>query len=109
MVFNGVINVMAFDVAEVEGAQHGEIVAHVGFPLPAGNGQMALIPMGVLRLPVNREGAEELIDNLKELVEKLPKASKLEVATDIAQVREEAEALERLRGDNSGAWPSPAG
>lgn len=101
MLFNGVINAYQIDATVPEGAKHIELAAQVGLGYPVGPGEMGILPAGTLRIPMDRKAAENLIESLTELIEELPKPSDLTIASNLSQVEEQAERLNKLRDNGS--------
>ena len=100
MLFNGVINAHRVDVNLPEGARHIEIEAHVGIAMPVSPTEIGILPAAVLRLPIDRNTAENMIEALTELVDELPKPSDLAIASNLSQVEQEAAKLDKLRDTN---------
>lgn len=90
-------------IVELQPDESGDIhEIHVIMPvlaaLPVGPGQMALMQMGVLRLPMDHDIVENLVAQLTEAQESLKPRSQIQTATDMSQAEAIAEMRRQVEG-----------
>lgn len=107
--FDATLSVIQTQVETIEpdpeaGRLGGIMLLHViGIAVPVGNGQLAQIPVGIVRVPMDRETAIEQGTALTEAGEALPEPAgsglgDFVVASNMTQAEQEARSQEALRG-----------
>lgn len=81
-----------------EKAESGQLILLMHGVIPVGPGQLAPIPFGSLRVPVDKQFVDELIKDLQEASEQLKEPSKIDIVNDI----EAAERLAQFNDDLKG-------
>lgn len=102
--FNTEINVMGVSLAIPENPEESPaikvnlLVGH-SLPFDAGNGQPLQAPLGQVTFSVTREVAEEMGQRLVDEAQKLPAASKIEVASasDLSKVAQTASVVDKMK------------
>lgn len=93
--FDSTIRVgQAFTETQVEEdgkAYDGQLVFSVITVLPVGPQQVMPLPLGILRVPLNKQACGSLIESLQELHASLDERSNIEVATNLSAVEAAAQ------------------
>ena len=75
-------------------AYEGHLVLGVMTVIPVGPQQLLPVPLGTLRVPLNKQSADSLIESLTSLRDELDERSNLAVATDLSAVERAAQAAQ---------------
>lgn len=75
-----------------------QIVLGVITIAPIGNGQVLPVPVGTMRVPINKDSIKDLIGSLQEAYDKMDQRSNIAVASDISQADKIAASQKMLGG-----------
>lgn len=101
--FNATLQVIEKQVTAPEEGDRLEVTLILGIPMQMGPGQVGFVPSGAVKFMLTEQSdAIEFADTIKELAANLPKASSLEVASNISDVEKAAERLERIKNGGQG-------
>jgi hypothetical protein len=82
---------------ESELAQEAELVLGVVTFIQTGPDQMLPIPIGTLRIPMDKHFVDGLIDQLQQAAEQMKEPSKIEIASDLSRAEQVADIQSKLR------------
>lgn len=93
--FDATIRVGEAGVESVEGpdgkAYEGQLVLGLMTVVPVGPQQLLPVPFGTIRVPLNKQSCQNLIESLQALEESLEERSNIEVATNLGAVEKAAQ------------------
>lgn len=98
MMFNSEVQPLGFTVLPDEENNQLQIAVQAGFYLPAGPGQMAGVPLGVYRFPINKETALNISQALADGAKNLKDDSDIIIASTTDGLDEIAKAQQSLKG-----------